>query len=426
MILGFISYGFIQSAFGLLVMVAIAWALSESKHQMNWKTVVIGLTLQLLIAFLMLNVAILQDGLAYLNQGVNAIVKAVETGTSFVFGYLGADPGTVSYPYAIDNGGATFIVAFRVLPLILFFTVFSAILWHFRILPWIVHLFSLALRKTMGIGGAVGVSTAANIFMGMVESPLLIRPYISKLSRSELFMVMTCGMATVAGSVMVLYAVILQGIIDNPLGHILTASVISAPAALMIARIMVPGQDNTEEGGELGGQSEYQGVMDAISTGTVDGTRLMVNVGAMLIVLISLVALLNAVLSLLPNFNGAEITLQSILGYLFTPVVWLMGVPWNECLVAGSLMGTKTVLNELLAFIQLSQIPAEQLSSHSRVIMTYGICGFANFGSLGIMLGGLCAMCPERRQEITELAPRTMISGTLATCMTGAVAGMLA
>lgn len=421
------NVSFLQPAFGLLVMVALAWAFSESKRQLDWKIVVTGLVLQILIAYLMLNITLIQDGLAYLNQGVNAIVKAVEAGTGFVFGYLGTGPENTTYPFtiAIDSSGATFIVAFRVLPLILFFTVFSALLWHFRILPWIVHGFSLALRRTMGIGGAVGVSTAANIFIGMVESPLLIRPYLSRLSRSELFMVMSCGMATVAGTVMVLYAVILQDIIDNPLGHILTASVISAPAALMVARIMVPGQEVTEEGGELASGSQYQSVMDAITLGTADGTRLMVNVGAMLIVLISLVALVNAVLSLFPAINGADLKLETLMGYLFAPVVWLMGIPWRECFTAGSLMGSKTVLNELLAFIQLANLPAGELSQHSRVIMTYGICGFANFGSLGIMLGGLGAMCPERRQEITALAPKTLISGTIATCMTGAVAGML-
>lgn len=415
----------LQPAFGLLVMVAIAWAFSESKKQLDWKTVLLGLSLQLLLAFTMLNVGPIQTALEYLNQGVNAIVASVEAGTGFVFGYLGSDAGKVPHPYLIDNAGATFIVAFRVLPLILFFTVFSALLWHFRILPWVVHIFSLALRKSMGIGGAVGVSAAANIFIGMVESPLLIRPYLSKLTRSEMFMVMSCGMATVAGSVMVLYAFLLNGIIENPLGHVLTASVISAPAALMVAKIMVPGKGATEEGGEITAKSQYQSTMDAITSGTLDGTRLMVNVGAMLIVLVSLVALLNAFLSLFPLINGVEPRLENLFGYLFAPLVWLMGVPWNECLTAGTLMGTKTVLNELLAFIELSRLPADSLSAHSRIIMTYGICGFANFGSLGIMLGGLTAMCPERRKEIMELAPRSIISGTLATCMTGAVAGML-
>jgi len=342
-----------------------------------------------------------------------------------VFGYLGADPSTTAYPYAVADPGATFVVAFRVLPMILFFTVFSALLWHFRILPWVVHGFSLLLRRSMGIGGATGLSAAANIFVGMVESPLLIRPYLGKLSRSELFMIMSTGMATVAGSVMVLYAFLLRGLVDNPLGHVLTASVISAPAALMIAKIMVPGRQVLGEDMDLKVASHYEGPMDAITQGTLEGTRLMVNVGAMLIVLVALVALVNAFLSLFPAINGVPLQLENLFGYVFAPLVWLMGIPWEECMAAGALMGTKTVLNELLAFMELSRLPEGTLSAHSRVIMTYAICGFANFGSLGIMLGGLIAMCPEKKQEIMQLAPRSLISGTLATCMTGAVAGLL-
>lgn len=413
-----------QPLFGIAVFVLIGWGLSENRGQFEWRVVALGVGLQFLIALLMLKIPIIQDALSLLNRGVLAIAEATETGTAFVFGYLGDEPTDVAYPFAVDDAGATFILAFRVLPLILFFTVISAILWHYRVLPAIIHGFSLALRRSLNVGGAVGVSTAANIFIGMVEAPLLIRPYIVRLSRSELFIVMTCGMATIAGSVMVLYSVILRDILDNALGHILTASVISAPAAIMIARIMVPGTDQTE-GEEITPPETYTGLMDAITRGTADGVRLLVNVGAMLFVLVALVALVNAFLSLLPEIGGAPVTLQSILGLLFAPVVWLMGIPLGECLVAGELMGTRTVLNELLAFLALAAVPEDGLSEHSTIILTYAICGFANFGSLGIMIGGLTGMCPERRQEITTLAPRTLISGTLATCMTGAVAGMI-
>lgn len=414
----------LQASFGIAIFVLIGWVLSENRHRFDWRVAAVGIGLQIVIALAMLKVPVIQDALALLNRGVLAISDATEAGTGFVFGYLGADPGDVQYPFTVEEPNATFILAFRMLPLILFFTVVSAILWHYRILPVIIHGFSLVLRRSLNIGGAVGVSTAANIFLGMVEAPLLIRPYLARLSRSELFMVMTCGMATVAGSVMVLYSVILDEVLTNALGHILTASVISAPAAIMMARIMVPGADQTE-GDELTEPVQYMGLMDAITKGTADGIRLMVNVGAMLVVLVSLVALVNAFLSLLPAIGGSPITLEAIFGYLFAPVVWLMGVPLNECLVAGELMGTKTVLNEILAFFKLANLPENSLSPKSTLILTYAICGFANFGSLGIMVGGLTSMCPERRQEITALAPRTLISGTLATCMTGAIAGIL-
>ncbi|HJN48921.1 MAG: nucleoside transporter C-terminal domain-containing protein [Pseudomonadales bacterium] len=414
----------VQAILGLFVLTGIAWALSEQRRKLDWRLIVVGLSCQLLIALVMLKFPPARNAMAVLNDGVAAISSATEVGSAFVFGFLvgSADPAT--YPFEISNTGATFIVAFRVLPLILFFTVLSALLWHFRILPLVIRGFSYLLKRSLGVGGAVGVSTAANIFIGMVEAPVLIRPYLAILSRSELFVVMTCGMATVAGSVMILYSVILADIIPNAIGHILTASLISAPAAIMIAKIMIPGDSRTE-GGDVGKAIEYHSAMDAITMATGDGLRLMVNVGAMLVVLVSLVALANSALSLLPALLGEPITLERLLGYLFAPLVWLLGIPWGECLVAGSLMGSKTVLNELIAYMQMSNLPADTLSDRSRLIMSYAMCGFANLGSLGIMIGGIGGICPERRAEIVALAPRTIISGTLATCMTGALVGLL-
>jgi len=315
-------------------------------------------------------------------------------------------------------------LAFRILPLVLMFTVLSAILWHYRVLPVIIKGFSLVLRKSLNVSGAVGFSSAANIFIGMVESPALIRPYIAVLTRSELFVVMSCGMATIAGSVMVFYSIILQGTLDDPLGHIITASVISAPAAIMIALIMVP-QKTAATSEEIQLSVEYKSLMDAITKGTYDGVRLMVSVGAMLLVLVALVALLNSLFSLIPFPGDDPLTLQRLFGYVFAPLTWLMGIPWSEAQISGSLMGTKTALNELLAFLALAELPAGSLSEKSTIIMTYALCGFANFGSLGIMIAGLSGMCPERATEIVELAPKSLISGTLATCMTGAIAGLL-
>ena len=388
-----------------------------------------GLGLQFLFALLVFRFSLLQTVLNVLNRGVAAIANATEAGTLFIFGYLGGDPANVDYPFSVGDPAATVILAFRILPLILIFTVLSAILWHYRILPWIVHGFSFLLRRSMGVSGAVGVSAAANIFIGMVESPALIRPYIKRLTRSELFVVMSCGMATIAGTVMVLYSAILEGVIDNALGHILTASVISAPAAIMLALIMVPAQQSQGAGESRGDavdiSTDYHNVMDAIARGTSDGLKLMANVGAMLLVLVALVALLNSALSLIPIPGGEALTLQAMFGWVFAPLVWLMGIPWQEAPLAGSLMGIKTALNELLAFLALADLPAGALSEKSTIIMTYAICGFANFGSLGIMIAGLTGMCSERAQEIVALAPKSLISGTLATCMTGAIAGLL-
>mgnify|MGYP003943236937 FL=1 len=380
--------------------------------------------LQFLFAFAVFNLSFLQQVLGGINSGVNAVVSATESGTLFIFGYLGGDPLNVDYPFAVSEPGATLILAFRILPLILMFTVLSAILWHYRVLPVIIKGFSLVLRKSMKVGGAVGLSSAANIFIGMVESPALIRPYIAVLTRSELFVVMSCGMATIAGSVMVFYSIILQGTLADPLGHIITASVISAPAAIMLALIMVPETDAaSKEEVELG--VEYTSLMDAITKGTYDGVRLMVSVGAMILVLVALVALVNSVFSLIPFPGDDPLTLQRLFGYGFAPLTWLMGIPWSEAQAAGSLMGIKTALNELLAFLALAELPQGSLSEKSTVIITYALCGFANFGSLGIMIAGLSGMCPQRGAEIVELAPKSLISGTLATCMTGAIAGLL-
>ena len=419
----------LQALLGLAVFIGLAVLFSEQRRMLNWQLLAAGLGLQFLVAFVMFRFELLQALLNALNRVVVAIADATEAGSLFVFGYLGGDPSNVAYPFSVDNPEATVILAFRILPLILIFTVLSAILWHYRILPLIVRGFSIVLRRAMGVSGAVGLSAAANIFIGMVESPALIRPYIKRLTRSELFVVMSCGMATIAGTVMVLYSVILGEMIDNALAHILTASVISAPAAIMLALIMVPTE--AEDSAQIAGgdavdiSTDYHNVMDAIARGTSDGLKLTVNVGAMLLVFVALVALFNSALSLLPYSSDDPLTLQTILGWMFAPLVWLMGIPWQEAQLAGTLMGIKTALNELLAFLALVDLPAESLSDKSTIIMTYALCGFANFGSLGIMIAGLTGMCSERAHEIVALAPKSLISGTLATCMTGTIAGLL-
>jgi CNT family concentrative nucleoside transporter len=297
-------------------------------------------------------------------------------------------------------------------------------LFYWKILPLIVRAFSWALQKTLGLGGAEGLGVSANIFVGMVESPLFIRPYLKEMTRSEIFTLMTAGMATIAGTVMVLYASILSKAIPHIMGHILTASIISVPAAITMSKIMIP-ETGERTSGELTPPEPALSVMDAITKGTVQGVQLLINIIAMLIVLVALVHLLNLLLGILPDINGHPLSLQRILGLIMAPVVWLMGVPWKEAPIAGALMGTKTVLNEFLAYLDMSRLPPGTLNPKSLIIMTYAMCGFANPGSLGIMIGGMGTMAPEKRDEIVSLGFRSIIAGTLATCMTGAVVGII-
>jgi CNT family concentrative nucleoside transporter len=376
------------------------------------------MALTLALGVLLLKAPPVQHLFLVLNDALGALERATRDGTAFVFGFLGGGP----LPYSESYPGATFVLAFRALPLVVVVSALSALLFYWRVLPWVVKGFSAMLEKTLGVGGAIGLSSAANVFVGMVEAPLVVKPYIRGMSRGELFILMSCGMATVAGTVMALYASILSKVIPDALGHVLAASIISTPAAIAISVLMVPGKGTTEA--KLMPQTATSS-MDAITRGTVDGIQLLINIVAMLLVLVALVSLANQALSLLPQVAGAPVTLQRMLGVLMAPLVWIMGVPWQEAAAAGALMGTKTVLNELLAYIDLAGLPAGTLSARTSLMMTYALCGFANFGSLGIMIGGLATMAPERRDEIVALGGKTIVSGTLATCVAGSVVGIL-
>ncbi|MEJ2691516.1 MAG: nucleoside transporter C-terminal domain-containing protein [Candidatus Thiodiazotropha sp.] len=410
----------LQGLAGLLIFPLLAWLISENRRAFDWRVPLAGLALQLAIALLLLKLPLFQALFIQLNQLLLILQQATEAGTSFVFGYLGG----AETPFIESGTGSSFILGIRALPLVLVVSALSALLFHWRLLPLIVGLFSRLLQRSLNISGALGLGAAANIFVGMVESPLLIRPYLSKLTHSELFSLMTLGMATIAGTVLALYASLLEGVVPNPVGHLLTASLISAPAAVMISRLMVP---ETEAGtvAELIAPQAVNSGMEAITYGTLEGLRLLANIIAMLIVLVALVSLLNQLFGLLPDVGGASLSLQRLLGWLMAPLAWLTGIPWSEATAAGALLGTKTVLNELLAYLQMGKLPAEELGERSRLIMTYSLCGFANFGSLGIMLGGLGAMVPERRSEIVALGMKSIVAGTLATLLTGTVVGLL-
>ena len=410
-----------QSLSGLLGLFLLTWLFSENRRAVRPGPALVALGLQLLIALVLLEVPLFRQFFALLNQMVTSLETATRAGTSFVFGYLGgADP-----PFTVQPEGSTFIFALQALPMVLVISALSALLFHWRVLPAVVRAFAWLLRKTLGLGGPAGVGVAANVFLGHIESPLLIRPYLGRLSRSDLFLVMTAGMATVAGTVMVIYASILATVIPDALGQLLTASLISAPAAVMVARLMVPVTEPDRVDGHWEPPRQASSSLDAIARGTRDGVTLLVNIVAMLVVLVALVSLVNQALGLLPAWGGAALSLERLLGWVMAPLTWLMGIPASEAVTAGSLMGVKTILNEFLAYLQLAALPAEALSERSRLIMTYALCGFANLGSLGILIGGMGAMAPERRAEITALGPRAIVAGTLATAFTGAVVGLI-
>lgn len=405
---------------GMMVLLLVAWLLSEKRRVVAWRLIVAGLLLQGLIAVLMLKLPLFRQVFVGLNNVVLAFQEATIAGTAFVFGYVGGGP----LPFVETAPGGSFSLAFQALPLVLLIGALTALLYYWRILPRVVQCFSWGLQKTMGVGGALGVVASGTVFLGMIEAPLLIRPYLRTLTRSELFAMMTVGLSCIAGTMLMLYASLLKGVIPDAFGHILTASIIHAPAALVLAAIIIPETEPQTVGSEIS-RSEATSSMDALAKGTWDGLQLLLNIVALLIVFVALVKLANIGLAVLPDILGAPLTLERVLGWIMAPVAWLIGVPWNEARVAGSLLGTKVVLNELLAYIEMAKLPATALGDHSRLILTYALCSFANFGSLGILIGGLGSLCPERRSEITGLGPKALLAGLLASLMTGAVVGLL-
>ena len=410
----------LQAVAGYLLLLGLAWTLSSRRGAIPWRTVIGGIGLQLALALLIFRLPGVREIFAAGNDALLAIAAATRAGTQLVFGFLGG----ASLPYAETTPGASFVLAFQALPVVLVMSALSALLYHWRVLPLLVQGFSLVLEKTLGVGGAIGMSTAANVFVGMIEAPLLIRPYLASVSRGEMFIILTGGMAGVAGTVMALYASILGPVVPDALGHILAASFISAPAAIVFAVIMEP-PEGPPTGRHLDLPQTDTSSMEAVTRGTGEGVSLLINIVAMLIVLVALVSLANQALGLLPSVDGSPLSLQRLLGWLMAPVAWMAGIPWSECAVAGSLLGTKTVLNELLAYIDLAQLSPDTLAPRSKVIMTYALCGFANLGSLGILLGGMCAIAPQRRAELVQLGPLTLISGILATLSCGSVVAML-
>ncbi len=409
-----------QSAAGVAVFIGLAWAMSENRRRVNIAQAAAGLLLTVTTAVVLTRFPPSRALFALLNRAVLAVQEATLAGTGFVFGYLGGAP----LPFVETAPGASFVLAFQALPMVLVMSALASLLFHWGVLPAVVRGFSWALGKTLRIGGAEGVSNSVNVFVGMVEAPLFVRPYLERMTRSELFSVMTCGMSNIAGTVMALYASILGNRVPDAMGHILVASIVSLPASITIAKLMIPETGPLTEG-EMRAPEPAGGAVDALTRGTVQGVELLANILAMLIVLVALVQLANALLGLLPDLLGAPVSLQRVTGAVMAPVCWLMGVPWAEAQAAGALMGTKSILNELIAYVDMSRLAPGALGPRSLLIMTYALCGFANPGSLGIMIGGMGTMAPGRRGDIVQLGVRSLVSGTLTTCLIAAVVGAI-
>jgi CNT family concentrative nucleoside transporter len=412
---------YLQALLGIAVFIALVLPMSSNRKAINWKLVSIALVLQFVICALLLKAPVIKEGLLYLNQAVGALGAATLKGSAFVFGYVGGG----DTPFTVTNPNAVVTFAFQVLPLVIVMSALSALLWYWRILPVVIRAISWVFERALGTRGPSGLVATANIFLGQTEAPLLVRPYLARMSRYELLLVMTAGMATIAGSVMVIYSAMLGEQFEGVLGHLITKSIMSVPASVLFAHMMLPDDSGSSQDLQESPRI-YQSAMDSITRGTSDGLALFLNIIAILIVLTAFVALANSIVSFLPAIGGEAITLERIAGWIFAPIAWLMGIPWSEAMTAGSLLGVKSVLNEFIAFIQLTTVPPEALSDRSRLITIYGLCGFANLASIGIQISGIGTMAPERRGDLASLAWPAFVAATLGSCMTGCVVGIVA
>lgn len=409
-----------RALIGIALIFGIGWILSERRKAFPWRIVLGAVAIQFAFALVLFGLPPVRNILFKANVIVDGLQEATRNGTSFVFGYVGDNVAASN----IMAGDAPPLFFFQILPVVIVVAALSAILWHWHVLRWITKGFAFVFRKAMGLGGATSLAVSANVFMGMTEAPVLIKPYIKGMTRSEIFILMTAGFATIAGSVLVIYTTFLDGVMSNPLAQLLTASIIAAPAAVAMALTMVPETDEENDHAQEP-DFEYNSTMDAFATGAADGLQIVLNIATMLIAALALLWLVNAGLGAFPDVAGEPLSIQRILGWIFAPLMYMIGVPWQEASLSGSLMGIKTVLTEFVAFIELGNIPADGMDPRTRIITAHAICGFANFGSIGILIGGLNIISPERRATFLELAWKTLIAGTLATCLSGAVVGAL-
>lgn len=434
----------LQSLLGILVMLGIGWAISTNRRAIPWRVVLWGTALQFVFAMLVLWTGPGRWFFGFLNDVIGRLLGYTDAGARFVFGNLvqgeltlvakPPEPFAPGSPVAlpaydgmrlvVENGS---FFAFSVLPTIIFFSALMALMYHLGVMQLMVRGVAWVMWRTMGTSGAETLSAAANIFVGQTEAPLVVRPFVEKMTTSELHAIMTGGFATVAGGVMAAYVAMLSKVFPDIAGHLVAASVMSAPAALVFAKLMWPedGQPATRGSMKLDVEKLDVNVIDAAARGAGDGMKLALNVAAMLMAFIALVAMANGILGLAGGWVGLpDLTLERIVGYVFWPLAWAMGVPASECAEVGQLLGVKTILNEFVAYLQMAAI-SDRLSYRSMVIATYALCGFANLGSIGIQLGGIGGIAPSRRSDLARVGFRAMIAGTLASFMTANLAGAL-
>lgn len=412
--------GLVHGFFGLIGFVALAFLFSENRRAVRWKPIIIGLVLQVVLALLFTKVSFFAELFNWLNRAVVALEHSTMQGTTFVFGYIGGG----KLPFAVQGTASTYSIAFQALPLVIVISALSSLLFYYRVMPFIIRSISWVVSRLLGLGGAIAIGVSANIFLGMAESPLVIRPYMKRVTHSELFTMMTCGMAGVAGTVMGLYVALLSPIMPHVLSKVIAAVLISLPAVVVISRVMVPETEPLTEGKDIYVENRLSSI-DALTKGVAVGAQVFISIIAMLIVLVALVAFADRILGLLPPIMGHKISLEYVLGFVFEPFVWLMGIPWAQAHIAGNLMATRIVLNELVSYQHLAQLKPGLLDPRSQMMMIYAMCGFANLSGLGIMLSTYNVLMPKRRKEFMAMGFKALIAGTICTMMTGTVIGAL-
>ena len=414
---------YLQPVIGFFVLLLLGAIFSTNIKKIKIRYLINAIVIQFALAFLLLKWTVITDFFEILSRGVLALTSATDSGVAFVFGYLAT--GAPGAPFEVINPGGTFIFAFGGLVLVIVVSAFSALLWHWRVIPFIVNGLSYLFKKPLNVGGPVGLSATANVFLGQVEAPLLVRPYLATMTKHELLILMTVGMSTIAGSIMATLNLMLFDVYGASLiGHFLTASIISVPAAIMYANMMIPSEEKTDFPSDHD-EKMYRSSIDAITEGTRSGLDIFLNIMALLIVVLSLVALVNMSLAELPDFNGHALSLERMAGWIFAPLAWCMGIPWQESQLAGELLGIKTMTNEFIAYIRLAEIDASLLSERTRLIMLYALCGFANLSSVGILISGMGAMAPDRKDDLIAVSGRALVAAVLASCMTGFIVGIL-
>ena len=414
----------LQGLIGLALILLLAWGLSEDRRaRPGWRWIGAALLAQLAIALVVTRVPFVWDLVGYANRAVAAVERATLVGSSYMFGYTGGAP----IPFLLKPGEQPpVVIAFQILPLIIVFSALSALLWHWGVLRVLVKGLSWALQRTLKVSGVVGLAGGATVFLGVVESPLVLRAWLARMNRADLFTVMTLIMATISGAILVLYATTLAKTVPNAVGHMIVASLISLPAAVLIARLMVPGgSEKAENRAPVEPDLKYEGSMDALVRGAMEGVTLVLAVIGIIITVFALVNLVDQALALLPLVEGAPLTLRRLFGWALAPLMWAVGVPWDQAGAAGALMGTKAVLNEYVAYLDLAALPAGTLDPRSLLIVTYALCGVANLASVGLIVSTMATLAPERRAEVAGLGMKSWIAGNLASLMTGAVIGLV-